>query len=192
MINAAVSTRFFNKFGANISASYSAPRGWTPSLRLGYRRTPSTYLYLGGDNLGLVAKGEYNLFLLSPSVEKAWERFMVTGNSDITILSSSIYYNIGLKGKLLISNDNITSVSLITGFGSFPELSFFEQTALQNLSHTNAMVGFDVQYLCTRHLCLGLTGNWNTYFNPYRKSDGTFADSYRNIYSIALQFHLAF
>ena len=192
MANAAVSTRFFNKFGLNVSASYSAPRGWTPSLRLGFRRTPSTYLYIGGDNFGLVAKDEFNLLLISPSVEKSWERIKVIANTDVTLLSSNLYYNIGLKGKLFVNNDNISSVSLITGFGSFPELSFFEQTALRNVSHTNAMVGFDVQYLCTRHICLGLTGSWNTCFNPYRLQDGSLSDSYRNIYSIALQFHLAF
>ena len=140
----------------------------------------------------MVAKDEFNLVLISPSVEKSWERIKLTANTDVTILSSSLYYNIGLKGKLFVNNDNISSVSLITGFGSFPELSFFEQTALRNVSHTNAMVGFDVQYLCTKHLCLGLTGSWNTCYNPYRLQDGTLEDSYRNIYSIALQFHLAF
>ena len=192
MANASVSTRYFNKFGANVSASYSAPKGWTPSLRLGYRRTPPTYLYLGGVNMGQITRDEYNLILITPSVEKAWERVRVSANTDFALMSSSFYYNVGVKGKLFINNDNITSVSLVTGFGSFPELTFFEQTALRNVSHTNAMVGFDVQYLCTRHLCLGLAGSWNTCYNPYRQSDGTLVDSYRNIYSITLQFHLAF
>ena len=192
MANLSFATRYFNLFGANVSASYSAPRGWTPSLRLGYRRTPPTYLYLGGVNYGQITKDEFNLFLITPSVEKSWERIKLTANSDLAFLSSSFFYNIGLKGKLFITNDNITSVSLVTGFGSFPELTFFEQTALRNVSHTNAMVGFDVQYLCTRHLCLGLAGSWNTCYNPYRQNDGTLVDSYRNIYSITLQFHLAF
>jgi hypothetical protein len=116
----------------------------------------------------------------------------VSGNTDFALMSSSFYYNVGVKGKLFVNNDNISSVSLVTGFGSFPELTFFEQTALRNVSHTNAMVGFDVQYLCTRHLCLGLAGSWNTCYNPYIQSDGTLGDSYRNIYSITLQFHLAF
>ncbi|MBO7067481.1 MAG: tetratricopeptide repeat protein [Bacteroidaceae bacterium] len=192
MANVAVSTRYFNKFGANVSASYSAPHGWTPTLRFGYRRTPPTYLYLSGANMGLATKDEYNLFLVSPSVEKSWERIKLTANSDFSFLSGSFYYNIGLKGKLFINNDNVTSVSLITGFGSFPELSFFEQTALQNVSHTNAMVGFDVQYLCSRHLSVGLAGSWNTCYNPILQKDGTLADSYRNIYSVSLQLHLAF
>ncbi len=191
MINAAISTRYFNRFGANVSATYSAPKGWTPSLRIGYRKTSPTYLYLGGDNTGLVSRDEFNLFLITPSVEKAWERIRVTANTDFTIMSSSLYYNVGLKGKLFINNDNVTSVSLVTGFGSFPELTFFEQTALQDVSHTNAMVGFDVQYLCSRHLCLGLAGSWNTCYNPYMRNNEVIG-SYRNIYSVTLQFHLAF
>ena len=192
MANASVSTRFFNKFGANISASYSAPRGWTPSLRLGYRRTPTSYIYFGVFKTNMVVNEEHDLIIISPSVEKSWERIKVTGSTDVSLLASSIYYNIGLKGKLFINNDNISSVSLITGFGSFPELSFFEQTALQNVSHTNAMVGFEVQYLFTRHLCASLTGNWNTCYNPYFQIDGTLVESYRNIYSVALQLNLAF
>ena len=192
MVNLALSTRYFNKVGANVSASYAAPRGWTPSLRLGYRRTPTTYLYLGGSNTGLSTNEEYNLYIVSPSVEKAWERIRLTANADLSVLSGSVYYNIGLKGKLFFNDDNISSVALITGFGSFPELTFFEQTALHNVSHTNAMVGFDFQYLISRHLSLGLTGSWNTCYNPYRRDDGSLASSYRNIFSIAAQCHVAF
>lgn len=192
MVNGSVSTRYFNVFGSNVSASYAAPRGWTPSLRLGYRRTPTTYLYLGGVNLGNAITNEYDLFILTPSIEKSWERIKVTANTDFTLMGGNFYYNVGLKGKLFVNNDNITSVSLVTGLGSFPELSFFEQTALQNISHTNAMVGFDVQYLCTKHLCLGLAGSWNTCYNPYIKKGVELIGSYKNIYSISLQFHLAF
>ena len=192
MVNASVSTHYFNKFGFNVSLSYSAPKRWTPSLRLGYRRTPPTYLYLGGINWGLIERDEYNLFLITPSLEKSWERFSLTANTDFALMSSSFFYNVGLKGKLFFNNDNISSVSLVTGVGSFPEMTFFEQTALRNVSHTNAMVGFDVQYLISRHFCLGLAGNWNTYYNPYINSEGVLVDSYRNIYSIALQLHLAF
>lgn len=191
MVNASASTRYFSVFGANISASYLAPRGWTPSLRLGYRRTPPTYLYLGGENIGFVTKDEYNLFLLTPSVLKSWERVELNANTDLALFNGDFYYNVGLKGKLFINNDNISSVSLITGVGSFPELTFFEQTDLQNVSHTNAMVGFDIQYLFSRHFCLGLAGTWNTYYNPYRKGTELIG-SYKNIYTITLQLHLAF
>lgn len=192
MVNAAVSTRYFNKVGTNVSASYAAPRGWTPTLRLGYRRTPETYLFLSAGDAVRANKDQYNLVLITPSVEKAWERIRVSGGADLVVMESSLYYNVSLKGKLFFNDDNISSVALLTGFGSFPELSFFDQTSLRNLSHTNAMVGVDFQYLCTRHLYLGLTANWNTCFDPYRTVDGTLKDSYRNIFSISLQVHTAF
>ena len=108
------------------------------------------------------------------------------------MLDSKLYYNVGLKGKLFINNDNISSVSLITGFGSFPELSFFEQTALRGISHTNAMIGFDAQYLLTHNLYIGVAGSWNTCYNPYRQADGSLTASYRNIYSVTMQMHVAF
>ena len=192
MVNVSAATRYFNRFGANISASYAAPKNWTPSLRLGYRHTPPTYLYLGDTSMGLATKDEFDIFILSPSVIKSWERISLTMGTDFTLLSSSLYYNVGVKGKFLINNDNISSLTLLSGFGSFPELTFFEQTALRDLSHTNAMVGFDFQYLCTRQLCLGLTGTWNTCYNPYRLKDGTLVDSYRNIYALTLQAHIVF
>jgi hypothetical protein len=93
---------------------------------------------------------------------------------------------------LLIGDDNTTSVALQTGFGSFPELTFFEQTALRGVSHTNAMVGFNAKYLCAENMYIGLTGNWNTCFNPYYTEEGILKDAYRNIYSVTLQLHVAF
>ena len=192
MANIAASTKYFNKYSANVSVSYAAPENWTPSLRLGYRRTPPTYLYLGGDYLGMVTKDEFNIYIFTPSVVKSWERISLTASTDLTLMVSNLYYNVGLKGKFLFNNDNVSSLTLLTGFGSFPELTFFEQTALRNLSHTNAMVGFDLQYLCTRQLCLGLTGTWNTCYNPFRMKDGSWVDSYRNIYALTLQAHIAF
>lgn len=192
MVNASVSTRYFNKFGFNVSASYAAPHEWTHTLRLGYRRTPPTYLFLGGSKYGLTAKDEFNIFILSPSVLKSWERISLTLSTDFTAMASSLYYNVGVKGKFLINNDNTSAITLFSGFGSFPELTFFEQTALRNFSHTNAMVGFDFQYLCTRQLCLGVTGTWNTCYSPYHKKNGTWVDSYRNIYALSLQAHIAF
>lgn len=192
MANLSLSTRFFNKVGANVSLSYTTLEGWTPALRLGYRHTPSTYIFLGGAGAGQTAQGEFDIYLFSPSLGKAWERISLTANTDLTLLSNDLYYNVGLKGKFLINDDNTSSVSVITGFGSFPELSFFEQTALKDVSHTNAMVGFDIQYLLTNQLCLGVTGSWNTCYNPIRLTSGQLRDSYRNIFSIALQAHIAF
>ncbi len=193
MVNLALSTQYFNKVGTNVSASYALDHGWTPTLKLGYRRTPKTYLYLSGEDSSIYSKNsEYNLFILAPSVEKAWERIRTSLNVDFSLLDKDIYYNIGLKGKLFFNDDNISSISLLTGFGSFPELKFFEQTALRNVSHTNAMVGFDAQYLCTRHMYIGISGSWNTCYNPYKDANDMLRDAYRNIYSLTFQLHLAF
>ena len=188
-VNFAYSTRFFNKIGTNIMAAYHMNHNWTPSLRFGYRRTPKTYLFMAG---GTATNKKHSLYIVTPAVEKSWDRIKASCNVDVTFMESSVYYNIGLKGKLFINDDNISSVSLMTGFGSFPELTFFEQTALQNLSHTNAMVGFDAQYLVTKNMYLGLSGSWNTYFNPYRDASRVYHDSYRNVFSITAQLHVAF
>ena len=188
----AVSTRYFNLFGANVQASYAMDKGWTPSLRLGYRRTPETYLFLGADAPSSVALSKYHLLLFTPALEKATEWLRLNAALDFILLDASLYYNVSLKGKIFVSDDNITSVSLVAGFGSFPELNFFEQTALRGLSHTNSMVGFDAQVLLTRNLYVGLAGAWNTCFNPYRMPNGELKDSYRNIYSLNAQIHVAF
>ena len=176
MVNFAYSTRYFNKIGTNVMASYHMNHNWTPSLMSG----------------GSATNKKHDLFIVTPAVEKSWDRIKASCNVDVTFMESSVYYNIGLKGKLLINDDNISSVSLLTGFGSFPELTFFEQTALQNMSHTNAMVGFDAQYLVTKNMYIGLSGSWNTYFNPYRDIYRVYNDSYRNVFSITAQLHVAF
>ena len=111
--------------------------------------------------------------------------------ADVALLSGGIYYNVGLKGKLFVREDNISSVSLVTGFGSFPNLTFFEQTALRGMSHTNAMVGFDAQWLCTKNMYLGLAGTWNTCYNPQRGQEGILFSSYRNVYALTFQIHVA-
>jgi hypothetical protein len=160
--------------------------------RFGYRRTPPTYLYLGGDNAGQAVKGSFNLFMLTPSAEMAWDRVSARLSTDFGLLQGGLYYNVGLRGTFFFKDNDTTSISLLTGFGSFPELSFFDQTALQNLSHTNTMVGFDARILISRQLALGLTGSWNTYFNPVSRPDGTILDSYRNIYSLAVRAQIAF
>ena len=189
MVSASYSTRYFNKVGLNAQLSYAMNHGWTPSLRLGYRRTPETYLFLTSE---LATHDKYNLYIVTPGIEKSWERIKANMTVDLTAMNAGLYYNVGLKGKLFINDDNISSVSLLTGFGSFPELSFFEQTALRNLSHTNAMVGFDAQYLLTENMYVGLAGNWNTCYNPVRTADGELKDAYKNIYSLTLQLHVAF
>lgn len=184
--------RYFNKFGVNLSGSYVWDFGLTTGLRLGYRRTPATYLYLGPDDARGAVQGEFNLFMITPSAEMAWERVSARLSTDLVILQGSLYYNIGLRGTFFFKEDDTTSISLLTGFGSFPELSFFEQTAIRNFSHTNSMVGFDARILLSRQFALGLTGSWNTCFNPVRMPDGTILDSYRNIYALAARVQIAF
>ena len=192
LVNVSYATRFFNKLGLNVQANYAMRNGWTPSLRLGYRLTPETYLFLSSRDASRVEYRKYGLFLLTPGLSKTWERVYAGTTVDLALLRGSLYYNIGIKGKLFINDDNTSSVGLTAGFGSFPELSFFEQTALRNVSHTNAMVGFDAQYMLTSHLYLGLAGTWNTCYDPYRLEDGRLTDSYRNIYTINAQLHVAF
>ena len=192
MASLALSTQFFNKVSLNVGASYYMEQEWTPSIRLGYRLTPPTYLHLSGENKAAIRNDKLSLLILSPSINKAWERINVTANTDLTIMSGGLFYNVGLKGKFLLNNDNMSSVTFMTGFGSFPELTFFEQTALSDVSHTNAMVGLDIQYLLTHQLCLGITGTWNTCYNPYYNAAGTLVDSYRNIYTVSLQTHIVF
>lgn len=185
-------SRYFNRFGVNLSGTYEWNFGLTTGLRLGYRRTPPTYLYLGGDNAGKAVREEFNLFMLTPSAEMTWERVMARLSTDLVLMQGNLYYNVGLRGTFFFKDDETTSISLLTGFGSFPELSFFEQTAIQNFSRTNTMVGFDARILISRQLALGITGSWNTCFNPVRRLDGTILDSYRNIYSLAARVQIAF
>ena len=187
-----VGFRYFNRFGLNLSGTYEFDFGLVTGLRFGYRRTPPTYLYLGGDNAGQAIKGSFNLFMLTPSAEMAWDRVSARLSTDFVLLQGGLYYNVGLRGTFFFKDDDTTSISLLTGFGSFPELSFFEQTAIQNFSRTNTMVGFDARILISRQLALGITGSWNTCFNPVRRLDGTILDSYRNIYSLAARVQIAF
>ena len=192
MANVSYATRYMNKLGINVGASYAADYDWTYSLRLGYRLTPKTYLYLSGSDGTTARHGKHSLLLLSPSAEKSWGGIKATASADLALLRGNIYYNVGAKGKLFINEDNISSVSLIAGFGSFPDLALFDHTALRSVSHTNAMVGFDAQYLCTRNMYVGLTGTWNTCYNPRRLADGSLASSYRNIFTMQLGLHVAF
>lgn len=184
-------TRFLNKVGVDVGAAYAADHDWTYSLNLGYKLTPKSYTYFSGQDGVTADNKKHSLFLLSPSVGKSWGRMNAAATADVALLSGGIYYNVGLKGKLFVREDNISSVSLVTGFGSFPNLTFFEQTALRGMSHTNAMVGFDAQWLCTKNMYLGLAGTWNTCYNPQRGQEGILFSSYRNVYALTFQIHVA-
>ena len=191
--SASWSNRYFTRFGANLSLARTWDLGLTAGLRMGYRRTPPTYLYLGGENAGRAVEEEFDLFIATPSLEMAWgDRVSTRLSTDLVVMQGTLYYNVGLRGTFFFKDDDTSSISLLAGFGSFPELNFFEQTALQNLSHTNTMVGFDARILISRQLALGLTGSWNTCYNPVTRPDGTILDSYRNIYTLAARVQIAF
>ena len=193
MISGSWSNQYFNRFGANLGVTYNAGRGWTPGLRIGYRRTPPTVFYFAGDDMSMETENkEYNLYIVTPSIEKAWERVRTSASIDISRLRGNFFYNIGWKGKLFINEDNISSVGLMAGYGSFPELTFYDQTVLGNSARTNVNVGFDFQYMLTKNMYIGINGVWNTFYNPFRLSNGTLQRAYRNVYVLTGQIHVAF
>ena len=185
-------TKYFNKVGANVSASYDFLNGWVPSLKLGYRLTDPLYVLKGKNPEYIYDKRRYCMFILTPSVVKSWERINVQGQLDLFALSRGVFYNLGLKGKVFVNDDNVSSVGLLAGFGSFPELNFFDQSAIASITHTNAMVGFEGMYLLTNNFAVSLNGNWNTYYYPQAIIGGGFRDSYKNIFSFNLGLHVAF
>lgn len=189
MVNASYSTKFFNKVGANVAASYDFGKGWVGTLRAGYRLTAPTYELNEGD--ASTAK-RYNVFIATPSVEKDWTRIRTSMGVDLIGMGKGFYYNVGLKGKLFVNEDNISSVGLMAGFGSFPELTFFDQTALSSLSKTNAMVGIEGTYLFTHNFYAGLSGAWNTYYSPFKLESGAIRSLYRNVFSLNLHLNVAF
>ena len=184
-------SRYFNKLGLNVSGTYSWDFGLTAGFRLGYRLTPPTYLYLGGVNVAPL-KETFSIFIATPSAEMVWERFSARLSTDVILMTGGLYANLGLKGSFFFLEDNTSCISLLAGFGSFPELTFFEQTAIQNFSRTNSMVGFDARLLVSNQFAVGLTGSWNTCFNPVKAKDGTILDSYRNVYALAVRVQIAF
>ena len=191
-INASYATKYFNKIGANLGLSLNLNRGWTPSLKLGYRLTSPTYI-VDKDDATDIHYRRYNILILTPGVQKAWERVIASANVDLIGMSTGLYYNVGLKGKVFVNNDNVSSVGLMAGFGSFPELAFFDQTALTTLSHTNAMVGLEGMYLITNNFAISLSGAWNTYYYPVRLHfDEPLTDSYRNVFSVNIGLHVGF
>lgn len=192
MINGSYATRYFNKAGANIAAYLNCGRGWTAGLKLGWRLTAPTFIYSTMEPPIVYNYQRYNLFMASPSVEKAWNRIRLSANADVVGMSSGIYFNGGLKGKLFINEDNISSVSVFASAGTFPELNFFDQTALSSISHSNAAIGAEFMYLFTKHFAFSVSGAWNTDYNPRRMKDDTFVSSYRNVFSVFVGLHTAF
>lgn len=192
LLSGSYATRFFNKIGANLGFFLDCGRGWTAGLKAGYRLTAPTYIYKNGELPQAHDYKRYNLLMLTPSVEKAWNRIRTSASADLVYIHKGIYYNVGLKWKLFINEDNVSSVSVLAGFGTFPELNFFDQTALSNISHSNASVGAEFMYLFTKHLAFSFNFNWNTDYNPKVLNDGSYLSSYRNIFSVFVGLHTAF
>lgn len=191
MLSGTWSNQFFNRFGLNVGASYYANRGWTLGCRLGYRRTPPTRYIFQSDEAVLEQTKEMNLLIISPTAEKAWERIKMTMGVDLSILESNFFYNANWKGKLFINEDNISSVSIMASFGTFPEIEFFDQSALNSVSRNNASVGLEFLYLLTKNFYFGVSGTWNTFYSPMTTDYGILR-TYRNIYVVAGQVHVAF
>lgn len=191
MLSGSYSTRYFNKFGANIALSWAAPKGYTPSLKLSYRRTSPTYLYLGEGGENRVIYEEYNLFMLTPSLAKDWDKVSATITTDLTLLNMQFYYNVGLKGRFFVNNDHVSSVALSVNVGSFPELTFYEQTVMPNIYQLSAMLSGGIKYLITQRWVLEVTGTWNTYYD-YRPQTDVFTGSSRNIFGIDVRSQVLF
>lgn len=176
--------KFFNRFGLNLSFIAGLKKGWSLGVKGSYRRTPPVVLY--EKNSGWQKTYEKrNLLMLGPRVSKEWDRIGLHLNLDlITLGLKDFYYNVGLKGKFFVKEDGVSSISALAGVGSFPELTFFDELTMNGISNMNAMVGFDATFLVTKNLILGVTGTWNTFYDPKFNEAGEAYDSYRNIYSI--------
>lgn len=192
-VSGAYGTKYFNKAGGNLSFSAALKKGWTLGVKAAYRLTPPVFVYDKNKNWD----GDYkkrNVTMLGPRISKEWDKVGLHINADLITLDllSNIYYNVNLRGKFFINDDGVSSVAASAGFGSFPELAFFDQTTMNGITNMNAMVGIDGAYLLTKNLILTLAGAWNTYYNPIFTADGYPLDSYRNIYSVSLGLQVAF
>ena len=131
--------------------------------------------------------------MIGPRASKEWTRVGLHGVVDfITIDLKHYYYNVTLKSKFFVNEDGVSAVGATIGFGSFPELEFFDQTTMNGITNMNAMVGVDGTILLTKNLFITIAGTWNTYYNPIINNDGSARESYRNIYTVNAGLHLAF
>lgn len=193
MLNGSYGTKLFNRVGANLAFTVDVGRGWDLTLKGGYRLTLPMYLYDHKEGEWIEGYERHNLVMVSPSVWKSWDRVKLGANVDLISLDlKNYYYNTTFKSKFFVNNDNVSSVGVYAGFGSFPELTFFDQTTMNGITNMNAMVGADFMYLITKNLSVSVAGFWNTYYNPSFTSDGYAVDSYKNIYTWNVSLHLAF
>lgn len=190
-INAGLANRFFSEISANLSGSLEFKNDWTASFRLGYRRTSNIYKYEETATRLAKKRDKYNLFIATPSLMKIWDdTYMTMAQLDLFYMDSELYYNVNGKAKMFFLSDAVSSIGVLAGIGSFPELNMFDMNLMHNVSHTNTMVGLDVQWLALRNLAIELTGTWFTYYNP-RIVKGEVASYYRNFYNLSLMLHIA-
>lgn len=183
-VSGSYGNKYFNKYGANLVFMASLDKGWSVGAKASYRLTPPVVLY--EKNTGWQKSYERrNLGLMGPRVSKEWERVGLHLGVDLIALDvKDFYYNATLQGKFFVKDDAVSAISALVGIGSFPELTFFDQLTMNGISNMNAMVGVNATLLITKNLILGLTGTWNTFYDPKFNEEGQAYDSYRNIYSV--------
>lgn len=192
LISGSYGNKYFNKYGANLSFTAALKKGWSLGIKASYRLTPPVVLY--ENNTGWTKTYERrNLGLLGPRVSKEWDRVGLHLALDlITLDAKDFYYNATLRSKFFIKDDAVTAISALLGIGSFPELNFFDQLTMNGISNRNAMVGVDATFLVTKNLIFGVTGVWNTFYDPKFNDQGQAYDSYRNIYSVSANIQICF
>ena len=184
--------RYFNKFGANISATKGLDKGWSVGGKLSYRYTQPILLYNGHNGWRGEQKSRH-MIMLGPRASKDWERVSLhLGVDAIALDFANFYYNASVMGKFFVKDDAVTSISVLAGVGSFPEIEFFDQFTMNGITNMNANVGIASAILLTKNLIFTIAGNWNTYYSPRFTNEGNAVDSYRNIYSVTGGLNIVF
>ncbi|MCH5229400.1 MAG: tetratricopeptide repeat protein [Muribaculaceae bacterium] len=192
MISGSYGNKYFNKVGGNLAFMASLKKGWSLGAKASYRLTPPVVLYEKNTGWQKTYKRR-NLGLLGPRVSKEWNKIGLHLNLDLIALDvKEFYYNVSLQGKFFIKDDAVSAISALAGVGSFPELTFFDELTMNGISNMNAMVGVDGTFLVTKNLILGISGAWNTFYDPKFTEEGKAVDSYRNIYSITGNIQICF
>lgn len=192
ILSGSLGDKYFNRIGANFQLMKGLKRGWSVGGKASYRFTQPVMLYSNNDGWTGRHKRRH-LLMLGPRISKEWERVGLHINGDVIAMDfSNFYYNVAVTGKFFVKDDGVTAVSSTIGIGSFPELTFFDQTTMNGITNRNAMVGVEGNILLTKNLILTLNGQWNTYYSPTFNGQGQAQESYRNIYSVAASLHIVF
>jgi tetratricopeptide (TPR) repeat protein len=185
------SDRYFSKYMGNIGVSAYLGKDWEAALKLGYRRIRGLNMYKDGDSGVTIYDGENDLWILTPSISKTLGIFWGNAQLDLFYLDKQVYYNTSVRARIFPIPDGRTSITAMAGIGSFPELTLFDLSLLQSVSHTNTMVGVDFQWLLTKNIAIGFTNTWFNHYNPYY-SNNKLNSSYKNLYNADVQLHISF